>query len=839
MHGTKLTVATAVLVGLFGVGIDSPTHGQDKEKAAPQAPMPVRTDLYGDPLPLGALQRLGTVRLLHNRDADFVCFAPDGKTLASATGHGGPCRLWDVATGQQLREMRLAHWVAPDWKIWASADNQGTIHLWDGATDQEIRQLRGHAAKQAPVVFSVCFSPDGRTLVSGGRDKTLLWDVATGKVIHPLESGQISWRVRFSPDGKTVAALSGATGPGIPLWDVVTGKLIRELKAHEPARVLAICFSPDSKVLADASTVTKTNEAVIRLWDVATGKLIRELPGGGYGSLALSFAPDGRSLASGTYGGVIRIWDVATGQVIRQPKGHRAQYHHGWVNSLCFASDGQTLASAGGDGTIRLWDTKSGEEIDLRPRHTAEVHTVAVAPDGKTLVSAGNDETVRLWDLATSKEIRPLTGFQHGPNAYSFTNSIGWSPDGRSLAVACKDSTVRLWDLAAGKEMRQLQGFQFNNGVHEVCFAPDGRTLVAHASGGVLQFWDVATGKELHRCAGRACCFAPDGRTLAFCAGSIQLWDLTSGKEIGSIQGHPDFFHAMHYASDGETLISLDRRGIIRHWSTANRKLMRELPKTKSPQPMRISVEDVCFAPDGKTVALAFMGDDLVRLWETATGKEIGLFQGNAGGMRSAAFTPDGLNLIVGYTNGTILVWDVTGQRPTGRFVAQQLSPQQQDSLWVDLAGGDATKANRALWTLVTAPQQAIPLLEKQLPPAARPDPQKLAQWLADLDSEQFAVRENAMEELAKLEGAAEPTLRKRLAERPALEVQQRIEQLLTRLEPSPPETIRIGRALSVLEHIGSTDARRVLETLAKGAPGARLTKEAQAALDRLNRRMR
>ena len=156
---------------------------------------------------------------------------------------------------------------------------------------------------------------------------------------------------------------------------------------------------------------------------------------------------------------------------------------------------------------------------------------------------------------------------------------------------------------------------------------------------------------------------------------------------------------------------------------------------------------------------------------------------------------------------------------------------------WQDLAG-DAPRAHRALWGLINVPAQAVPLLGERLRPAAALQADELKNLVQDLNSSQFARREAASRRLAEIGEEADPTLRQALATQPSAETRRRLERILSGQRPIPsPELLRSLRALQVLEAIGDEPARRVLSKLAEGASGSPLTREAQAALDRLAHR--
>jgi WD40 repeat protein len=255
--------------------------------------------------------------------------------------------------------------------------------LWQ-ALKGKIATLKGHDS----IVYSVSFSPDGKTLASGSEDKTIkLWDVATGKPITTL-TGHTStvYGVSFSPDGKTLASRSD--DKTIKLWDVATGKPITTLTGHD-SQVNSVSFSPDGKTLASGS-----EDKTIKLWDVATGKPITTLKGHASWVYSVSFSPDGKTLASGSTDNTIKLWDVATGKPITTLTGHDS-----WVYSVSFSPDGKTLASGSSDKTIKLWDVATGKPITTLTGHDSPVFSVSFSPDGKTLASGSDDKTIKLSKL--------------------------------------------------------------------------------------------------------------------------------------------------------------------------------------------------------------------------------------------------------------------------------------------------------------------------------------------------------------------------------------------------------------------------------------------------------
>jgi len=243
-------------------------------------------------------------------------------------------------------------------------------------------------------------------------------------------------------------------------------------------------------------------------------------------------------------------------------------------------------------------------------------------------------------------------------------------------------------------------------------------------------------------------------------------------------------------------------------------------------------VHSVACAPDGKSLASAG-ADGTVRLWDVASGKEIRTVAGHL-----VAYAPDGKTL-ASVQGTSILIWDASDfslQRP-----ALVLAPRELAALWDDLVNEDMPRSFAAVSSLIQAPGQSVPLLRDRVKPIGAPDAQRLAQLIGNLDSNEFAVRQKASQELEQLGELAEPALRGVLDGNPPLEVRQRIETLMQKMQEQKRlwegERLRQWRVIQVLEGIGTAEAQAVLKTLAGGAPGSRLTQQAKASLERLAKR--
>jgi RNA polymerase sigma factor (sigma-70 family) len=839
--GRGLAVATsmkAAAVGLALLGLIGTSAGIAALAGRDESPSPKReppgkhaarlpaVDRYGDPLPKGAIARLGTIRFRNQGEGLRAFLAPDGKTLVTASA-GGQARVWDIATGRLVRSFAANEAVlSPDGKTLFVAD-PGVLRVVDFFDGHELRRVETGVSGNLDQLVG---SPDGTSLgvlvsqrvgrVNGmPQDRWILtvYDPANLAQRFRLEkeSGLVR-DVAFSSH-EHLAALAGSdqgergilsepNGAWVRLYDVATGTKVRQVTI-EGFGVASVAFSPDGKTLAAG-----VGDRTIRLYDVATGqerlpRLGREIalpprkPGErlhkaydrAWAAGCLTFSPDGKTLASGTEGigwfarpsdlPPIRLWDLASAKEIRQLAGHPI----GCI-SLAFTPDGKTLASSGYEPVARLWDVATGREIDHREGHASRIQGMAVSPaDGTVFTLSYADGPVLHWN---PRDGRLLDNVGVYPRVI---NNIEISPDGRTLLFLNEDPNREpvLWDLASGTELRRLR----NDGAvwcGHAAFSADGRLVT-----GGYRVWDLASGRLIAAFAKdtRDWClptFSADGRqVITVDSDRVTLWDVATATEVRRLIEKIPMAHNAAISRDGRLIavgqarFGLGPPGVPEPTDNLPERLVDpirifEVASGKEVAALYGHTDASCglvFSPDGRMLASASGAwqsrrDPGLRIWDVASGIPLRRFKNDPGGCFRVAYLPDGRSIITSGSDGMALVWDVSD-------LADRRPPDSPDAkafeaLWADLASDDAPRAHRASWALST--EGAVPFLHARLRPATTNDP------------------------------------------------------------ANRPEVLRSLRAIAALERIGSATARQVLESLTRGDKDAHATRDAAAALLRLGR---
>ena len=445
----------------------------------------------------------------HTEDVRVLAFSSDGKKLASAADHHEDATifLWNARTGKHLRTLtghpRNVHSLtfSPDNSTLASGSRDDIIRLWNAKTGKQTRTIEewsdsltyfpdgktigvgqggtivllnantGDVSQGLPAhkdgIHSLIFSLDGSTAVSSSWDGTTrVWNVETLSFIT-IEGHFNFERIALSPNGKTVAVVNAAN---IFLYNALNGQFDKVLDVGRRGGPLT--YSPDGGTLA---IETWEDGRQIHLLNARTGKSKRSLDWEGDGVRAIAFSPDGKILASGSWGdGIIRVWNAKNGKLQHKLSGHTES-----VETLVFSSDGKTLASGGGDRTIRLWNPKTGQLQRTLEGHRHEVRSLAFSPNGNTLAS-GNWDELHLWNPRNGQLKQTIEGARG--------EALAFSKDGQTLAAG-RYRVIHLLNARTGEIQRALSGPP--EAPSYLAFTPDGGTLVSGGYDRTILLWDM------------------------------------------------------------------------------------------------------------------------------------------------------------------------------------------------------------------------------------------------------------------------------------------------------------------------------------------------------------
>ncbi len=609
-------------------------------------------DQYGDPLPKGAVVRLGTSRFWVDGVPLRIGFSADGK-MVTAAGQVRVLRFWETSSGRLVRDYpKLAPApeseatisavaLSSDGKYLAAGDSDGVIRIGSFASGERDRSFKTAGDERSNEIQALTFAGKNRYLVAGVLPSAIrVWDTAA------------QWRARdflghdgyvvalaASPDGKALA--SASWDKTIRIWDLATGRAIASFRPKAERQNLptaSLAYSSDGLWLAAA-----VDRDWIHLWNLKSGSEQSPLRDAGRGRHDIQFTPDGVSLASAT-GSTLALWDIVARQVLWRVR--IAGF------SVAVAPDGKTIA-LGGDEHITIVDRRSHVERPSIP-HDGGVVALAWTPDGQKLVSAAR--SVRVWNAQSGQE---LGRYAYGSHKIV---AIAHSHTGTMLALADDGAVIRTRDSTTGRELRALPTNQTR--ILSVAFTADDRGLVSSGADGTFRVLGTDTGNELlciRHGAGGIPDFAlsPDGNTLIAphrSAIGLEVWDLHSGKVVRDYVGAGNKEESIFTAaiSPRGDRVAGGGEGLLQIWESGSGRLLAKVP-SHGTNP-RAPVRRVRFSPNGRQIAWA---DDEghVRLSDSTKGGIQEDWSGHLSAVTSLEFSPRGRALASGSIDQTALIW--------------------------------------------------------------------------------------------------------------------------------------------------------------------------------------
>lgn len=817
-------------------------------------------DQHGDPLPPGAVARLGTIRyrgpLGPGLEVDTMTTLRDNRVCVIDTKTGAIVRQ---LAGPDLTELEASDFsISSDGQLVAYYDAQ-RVEIWDTV---EKRRLVATDLIRSPswrmIAFNRATHPVHRIAFATGPMIAVVqpWGMRSPVTGWDLRAGRECWRYPKEDRGIQEPRLAGILpeqsqavvieGRGkdckAVLIDLGTGAVAGRVALANLDEVAMLAISPEKRELA-----VLNDKGIVRRYTLPEGTelpaiaTMQQVPFFRHMNDSMAYQPGGAMIAIASYNAV-QILDTTT---LKAKSLRSAAYKSLMEVSLKFSSDGKTLWVT--DRSESAWQScpADGERLQTHAMnlgHGGPVAAVAVSPKDGLVATRCPGDGLRLWDGTTGAAKGKLSNYRELFSLSEQQRSMAFHPGGRILAAFAAGGQIDRWDP---NTRRPQSSFHDRSSIYggAVAFSHHGKWLAIVPTrepnfGGArpsapthFRIVDAGTGKTIHTLSEQT----DSGITAEFSADD--QWLLTSSVPfMGEGTAATMIFHAptgrtarvlplvrsATFLPHGDLLaLALPDGIVIDEMSSRDVRLRLALPEQFVPTSITAS-------RDGRWLAAAGSGARAryIHLWDVRTGRRHGPLLGHQDAVLGVAFTPSGLLTSVS-ADSTGLVWDVA--RFGGPGVPSPASAAERDAAWAALVG-NAETAHRAIESLVSSRSAAVELVRERLRPARRLNPEQVTALLGQLDSPSFAERRAALAQLESLDTQAEPYLAEEVRGSKSAEVRQRARVLLERLNGAvvDPERRRELRAVEVLRRIGTPEAIAVLNDLAQGDPAARLTRAAR-----------
>jgi len=604
----------------------------------------------------------------------------------------------------------------------------------------EVVIQRGHLG----AVISTSFSPNGKYLVTGGRDKTAkLWEVATGREMRTFQghTGTVQ-ALCFSPDGNKIA--TGSTDNNIKIWEVATGKLLKTIKGEN--RITSIAYTNDAKYI-----VFGGYSRTVKIYDLTANEIIKEIkvkPNSATGTgISIVLSKNNKNILISEDNRKAILVNFKSGKIIRTYNSVEKGSCGGCGTFATYSLDEKQIIMASNSGPIVLFNTKSGKivktfiekvknarsvDISLNGKkvlvatekeiyiftingklikkikaHKKDINYAEFSPSGKYFISASDDGSVVLWKTSSLKKVKTFIGFlnksdygtkldresywEHWARLYfDFKTSIKLSPNGKLLLIGKKDSIAKVLNFETGKTIYNLKG----HAGAVICFdfSPDGKTIATGSSDKTIKLWNVNDGKLLNTLKGHtnmvfSVHFNKDGTKLLSSSwdGNAIIWNVKTAKEIKRFRKINAY--TSNFSKFGNYIVTGGFDKKFSFWEIDTKEKFRDY----------IGHNDVVtafdFSPNMKNV-VSVSWDNKANIFDLISGFQIKQLIGHSGKINTVVYSSNGKYIFTGSSDGTIKMWNADTGKEIKTFKGHksavtsiQLTPDNQSLVSCSIEG--------------------------------------------------------------------------------------------------------------------------------------------------------
>ncbi len=452
----------------------------------------------------------------------------------------------------------------------------------------------------------------------------------------------------FSVDGKWI--VSGCEDGDVVVWDATSLREVAKLRGHQ-GHVHCVCFSVDGTRLFSAS-----EDRTVKVWDFATRREIDSLPHL-FPVRAVAVSADGKWIVSGMARGLVEneAQETATAATVTIWSAQTFEYHHVLthgraVPAIAFSSDSKRFVTGSDEGTVIVWDAAAGVAIGKSFSADAYgVESVAFSPDGERLLTGGSDRRVKMWNSETGAFLREFPGHK-GP-----VKSVAFSldPDGQRIVSSSVDGTVKVWSAILGMELHTLKGH--TGAVVAAALAADGNRIVSASADRTVKLWDVSKNPRQEPTKVKSLALCGAGRWIVADApgAELEIWDANTNAKIGLLKGKTNGVRCACFSDCGTYIVCGGRRppeapndfdterGVVKIWNAATGDEVGPLEEHAR------EVVCVAFSPDNKRIAYGCV-DGVVKICAADSRKVVAEFKVHKLGIRCLAFSRDGKKIVSG-----------------------------------------------------------------------------------------------------------------------------------------------------------------------------------------------